>query len=975
MSQPPYPAGGSGYPSPYLNHNGYGAPSPLLSTGPLGTSSTPGLPPPPGSAGGYDPYGAAYGHQPQHLNHYGQRVPSGGGYLPSLSAAGQPPPQQQRQGGALPPPAPHPHSQPRPSSALAEAAAALTGGIPGRVSSPYGLPPPAPPPPTSGSASPALSQRAPPTPIQASHQLQQQQQQQGMSASPQQGAAAGGSAQMPKARSAMACVLCRRQKMKCEGPEKAPCRRCRAAQVECVFEAPPAAPPRPRGGGVSEAWVESRLSQFEQRLSSLEETSSSSLALVTRQQQQQQQQNGSLASPATTAAVSDHERRIAALESQLYALQLAVSRPPPPVAAVQPAPANLPSMFSSSPHLGQGLPGFDTNGSYAYSTAPNPYAAVAAAPSTVSTHSLKHEPDTGSLDGGSGGMGGAAGGEELAGHREKRWKGDPLLPLGGSMGASAGVAEPDFIARGMVTEEEAAMCFNSYHLTFETTTSNLNGPPPLTHISFEETRRRSPLFLATVISIGARALSRFDTFHATYREAMRLAHLTFLPYADGGEDLTQLDPTSSPSSYIPFVPFGAPGSDAADAPKPRVSSLSLKALALIALYHSMPELLVHVWMLGGRFVMPTALLEFERLSEEEQKSPAGRVLVNQGRFFLTGYLWLAFYTYSRGQQGFFHQPIEVVRHQLDVVRRSPYAEDPTDQVIRINLEECLILLDAFKQLGPGMRTRQLAKQPGGDHAELYRLVGESIDRLVEWDREYHDGMETLSQWGDSRELKSIIPFAHGRQCLLLYIFRDIPLAEIDRSNPKTREFARMGRESALHILRWGVESRIWMPFSVVGNYVHHVNVPSALFMLNIVSRLYPTDTDFTTLRPLLHRLTKQCEVTITHAGATPREIARARRTKMEVLELDRFAFEQSSEDVMAGGAGGNAVGGGCGGVGPDCPPMRTVSAEGSSTGGDGSGAGGDESGLFGQEITASLDSLRLELNLWAKPLRAFEEDI
>lgn len=126
---------------------------------------------------------------------------------------------------------------------------------------------------------------------------------------------------------------------------------------------------------------------------------------------------------------------------------------------------------------------------------------------------------------------------------------------------------------------------------------------------------------------------------------MRLARLTFLPYAHGGgeDDLTQLDPSSPVSAFTRFIPFGAPGSDAADAPKPRLSTLSLKALMLLALYHSMPELLVHVYMLGYRFVLPTALLGFDKLSEEEKLSPAGRGMINQGRVFLTGYLWLALY--------------------------------------------------------------------------------------------------------------------------------------------------------------------------------------------------------------------------------------------------------------------------------------------------------------------------------------------
>lgn len=39
-----------------------------------------------------------------------------------------------------------------------------------------------------------------------------------------------------------------------------------------------------------------------------------------------------------------------------------------------------------------------------------------------------------------------------------------------------------------------------------------------------------------------------------------------------------------------------------------------------------------------------------------------------------------------------------------------------------------------------------------------------------------------------------------------------PLYEYDRNEPKLREYAKMAMESALVILRWGVESRIWMPY-------------------------------------------------------------------------------------------------------------------------------------------------------------------
>lgn len=199
----------------------------------------------------------------------------------------------------------------------------------------------------------------------------------------------------------------------------------------------------------------------------------------------------------------------------------------------------------------------------------------------------------------------------------------------------------------------------------------------------------------------------------------------------------------------------------------------------------------------------------------------------------------------------------------------------------------------------------------------------------------------------------------------MYIFRDFAADKLDLSDSQTREFARMAVESALVILRWGVESRVWMPFSVIGGYVHNVNVPCALFVLLTCARLYPFDTDYSLLRRLLHRLNKQCDATISGPAATPREIARAKKTKLDVQELDRWAFERGGEDNFAGSSGG-------GGGGEATAAGATSST--SAASGTGSVVGDESAGLFGHEVTASLESLRMELNLWAKPLRAFEED-
>lgn len=276
--------------------------------------------------------------------------------------------------------------------------------------------------------------------------------------------------------------------MKCEGPEKAPCRRCRAAQVECVFEAPPAAPPRPRGTGVTEAWVEGcvslslspsllelvpsfrpdvdsslpcrRLGQVEHRLELLEDTAAHSTSLVSG--------NGS-APPVSPQTVTDHERRLAALEAQLYNLQITMARQ----VQIPPQQHQPPhSMYGSGPssHAALEYPqqqqqhvygsSNGAGGSHPYpSSYSHPSLASSAPPSharfdspTMPKHELDRSHSSASARLGSGGSGSGAGGAAASSdaHREKRWKGE-----------SAGAGEGDFIARGLVSEEEAALCFDS----------------------------------------------------------------------------------------------------------------------------------------------------------------------------------------------------------------------------------------------------------------------------------------------------------------------------------------------------------------------------------------------------------------------------------------------------------------------------------------------------------------------------------
>ena len=134
--------------------------------------------------------------------------------------------------------------------------------------------------------------------------------------------------------------------------------------------------------------------------------------------------------------------------------------------------------------------------------------------------------------------------------------------------------------------------------------------PPLQGVSrairlpFAETRARSPLLFATIISMGARSLSRFDTYQATLNEAIRLCHGTFL--VGPGEEPTSLD---------------------------------LKGMMLLSLYNGMPDLMSHAITLSYRFKTPTALLEFEKMSEEDKAGKKGLTLVRRGRTFIVSFLW------------------------------------------------------------------------------------------------------------------------------------------------------------------------------------------------------------------------------------------------------------------------------------------------------------------------------------------------
>ena len=73
------------------------------------------------------------------------------------------------------------------------------------------------------------------------------------------------------------------------------------------------------------------------------------------------------------------------------------------------------------------------------------------------------------------------------------------------------------------------------------------------------------------------------------------------------------------------------------------------------------------------------------------------------------------------------------------------------------------------------------------------------------------------------------------------------------------------------------------------------SIPTCLYTLDLTSRLFPEDANFSVIRRLLHRLLTQCDDQLRALTGTCRELARARVTRDAVIALDRYAFEISGE--------------------------------------------------------------------------------
>lgn len=394
----------------------------------------------------------------------------------------------------------------------------------------------------------------------------------------------------------------------------------------------------------------------------------------------------------------------------------------------------------------------------------------------------------------------------------------------------------------------------------------------------------------------------------------------------------------------------APGRDVA------AGELELKALVLMAVYTGDPKVLHQATMMCHHLGLQDALLQVGQMSAEERATPHAQRLVVQGRTFLTCWVATHFYTISQSefcQQNGFTVSTEVVRHQLDVLEQSEFKLLPCDHMLRVNIEENFILRDVYEQIGPSLRIRPI------EFDEVCDGVEAAVVLLRRWAEKWSDAMTLVTTWGDGDNVKAAIPLHHALLNVSAYLFGRNARWDKLQPDARTRELARLGREAALAMLRWGVESRIWLPHSMIAVYHTFINIPTSLTVLSNVSRLFPADSPLRTIRTLLHRVLEQSNACIAAGVAPQHEMERARETKLQVLEFDRWAFEQGEDEADVGSASG-----------------ADKEAESNGSAGGGAGAGGAEGARSRQaeeesiveDMSANLGALKLDLALWGSML-------
>lgn len=149
---------------------------------------------------------------------------------------------------------------------------------------------------------------------------------------------------------------------------------------------------------------------------------------------------------------------------------------------------------------------------------------------------------------------------------------------------------------------------------------------------------------------------------------------------------------------------------------------------------------------------------------------------------------------------------------MDVLEASPYSV-AVDKLLRIHIEELLIIEKVYKALGPAQTILPLSFEA------RCQVCLTAFDELHAWYQRWFTEMANITQFGDNMEVKSSIPFHHGRLTVLSF-FLSASMSAQEEST--IRSIALTGMESAIMMLRFGVESRIWLPSSSAAQYLQCV---------------------------------------------------------------------------------------------------------------------------------------------------------
>lgn len=104
---------------------------------------------------------------------------------------------------------------------------------------------------------------------------------------------------------------------------------------------------------------------------------------------------------------------------------------------------------------------------------------------------------------------------------------------------------------------------------------------------------------------------------------------------------------------------------------------------------------------------------------------------------------------------------------------------------------------------------------------------------------------------------------------------------------KAREHVRLGIESALLILRFATESRLWLPHSSSAQYYRAWKTPETLRILFRCVKLMPEETHFDTIRGVLERFGAHLDRSMTPLS-TAHEVKGAHEMRLLVGEFQTF---------------------------------------------------------------------------------------